>query len=203
MRNPSVEYHRRNHWRASTMVFGCFIVLFGAVAFTSSAYNSPTYDESVHLFAGYSYLKWGDFRANTEHPPLAKVLAALPLLALDIKEPSRSNPYWELIPKQRDYSWMMANQMLFSDNDAETLFSYAKLPMIALGIVLGGFVYLWASELFGLPAAVAALFLYGLDPNILAHSPIVHTDIPFTTFSFISTYFFAGDYSDGRGRNLF
>ena len=191
MRNPSVaDYHRRNHWRASTVVFGCFIVLFGAVAFTSSTYNSPTYDESVHLFAGYSYLKWGDFRANTEHPPLAKVLAALPLLALDIKEPSRSNPYWELIPKQRDYSWMMANQMLFSDNDAETLFSYAKLPMIALGIVLGVFVYLWASEFFGLPAAGAAFFLYGLDPNILAHSPIVHTDIPFATFSFISTYFF-------------
>lgn len=191
MENPSVaDYHRRNHWRAPTAVLTCFIVLFGAVAFTSSSYNSPTYDESVHLFAGYSYLRWSDFRANTEHPPLAKVLAALPLLALDIKEPSRSNPYWELIPKQRDYSWMMAHQMLFLDNDAETLFSYAKLPMIALGIALGVFVYLWASELSGLPAAVAALFLYGLDPNILAHSPIVHTDIPFTTFSFISTYFF-------------
>ena len=80
--------------------------------------------------------------------------------------------------------------MLFSDNDAETLFFYARLPMITLGLVLGVFIYLWAKELFGLHAAVAVLFIYGLDPDILAHSPVVHTDIPFTTFLFIGTYFF-------------
>ncbi|MGH7197613.1 MAG: hypothetical protein ACREH5_02585, partial [Candidatus Omnitrophota bacterium] len=33
-------------------------------------------------------------------------------------------------------------------------------------------------------------FMYGLDPNVLAHGQIVHTDIPFTAFFFISTYFF-------------
>ncbi|MBI2985993.1 MAG: glycosyltransferase family 39 protein [Deltaproteobacteria bacterium] len=184
------DYHRRNHWPVHTVVLGCFVLLFGFLTITSSSYNSPTYDESVHLFAGYSYLKWADFRANSEHPPLAKVLAALPLLALDIKDSRPSSPYWDLIPKERDYSWMAANQMLFSDNDAEKLFFYAKLPMIALGMILGVFVYLWAKELFAIPAAVAALFIYGLDPNILAHSPIVHTDIPFTAFLFIGTYFF-------------
>jgi tetratricopeptide (TPR) repeat protein/xanthosine utilization system XapX-like protein len=84
----------------------------------------------------------------------------------------------------------VAGEMLFVKNDAETLFFYAKLQMIVLGILLGAFVYRWSKELFGLEAAIASLFLYCLDPNILAHSEIVHTDIAFTTILFIGTYFF-------------
>src|SRR2546427_8894181 len=43
---------------------------------------SATSDEPIHLAAGYSYLQTRDFRMNPEHPPLAKLLAALPILAL-------------------------------------------------------------------------------------------------------------------------
>src|SRR5436190_23351968 len=43
---------------------------------------SATSDEPIHLAAGYSYLQTRDFRMNPEHPPLAKLFAALPLLAL-------------------------------------------------------------------------------------------------------------------------
>ena len=43
--------------------------------------NSQTADEAVHLTAGYSYLKTGDFRLLPSHPPLAELLCALPLLA--------------------------------------------------------------------------------------------------------------------------
>ena len=34
--------------------------------------NSQTDDEANHLAAGYSYLTTGDFRLNSEHPPLIK-----------------------------------------------------------------------------------------------------------------------------------
>ena len=62
--------------------------------------------------------------------------------------------------------------------------------MIVLGIVLGVFVYLWSKKLFGLEAGIASLFIYCLDPTILAHSQLIHTDLMFTTFFFIGTYFF-------------
>src|SRR5258706_6353147 len=62
--------------------------------------------------------------------------------------------------------------------------------MVFLGILLGVFVYLWTRELFGPGAAFFSLLLYGLDPNILAHSQIVHTDVPLAAFFFIATYFF-------------
>ena len=41
--------------------------------------NSQTVDEAAHLGAGYSYLTTGDFRLDSEHPPLIKELQALPL----------------------------------------------------------------------------------------------------------------------------
>ena len=43
---------------------------------------SATSDEVTHLPSGYSYWVTRDFRMNPEHPPLMKLLAALPLLAL-------------------------------------------------------------------------------------------------------------------------
>jgi hypothetical protein len=70
----------------------------------------------------------------------------------------------------------IADDMLFVDGDAETLFFYATLQMVFLGILLGVFVYLWSKELFGLEAGVFSLLLYGLDPNILAHSQIIHNN---------------------------
>jgi hypothetical protein len=35
-----------------------------------------TIDEPYHLAAGASYLRWGDYRLNPEHPPLVKLIAA-------------------------------------------------------------------------------------------------------------------------------
>jgi 4-amino-4-deoxy-L-arabinose transferase-like glycosyltransferase len=55
------------------------LALFVFFAGNEIASTSPTYDEPVHVAAGYSYAHWGDYRLNPEHPPLVKWLAALPL----------------------------------------------------------------------------------------------------------------------------
>lgn len=152
--------------------------------------KSPTFDEPVHLFAGYTYLTRGDFRVNPEHPPLAKLWAALPLLGLDAKDPIPSSPDWEQVPRHGSIGWRLADDMVFSANDADTLFAYARPAMVALGVLLGVFIYRWAKDLYGPPGGLAALFLYCLDPNILAHAAIVHTDVPFAAMFFIGTYYF-------------
>ncbi len=177
----------------SYVVLVVLIFTFSWVSIASFQQKSATVDEPVHLLAGYSYLKWRDFRANPEHPPLAKALAAFPLLFREIKDPRPSTPEWDLIPTKgptelRTVS--VAAQMLFVDNDAEKLFFSAKLMMIALAIFLGLFVYRWSTELFGPVGGAASLFVYLLDPNILAHGHLVHTDLPFSAFFFIGTYFF-------------
>src|SRR6185503_13378480 len=42
--------------------------------------QSLTGDEPYHLLAGHQAARYGDNTLNVEHPPLVKMLAALPLL---------------------------------------------------------------------------------------------------------------------------
>ena len=44
--------------------------------------ESISWDEGDHLFAAYMTATRGDFGLNPEHPPLVKLVAALPLLAM-------------------------------------------------------------------------------------------------------------------------
>jgi len=174
----------------SIVIVCAFALYFAFISLTSIAQKSPTHDEPLHLFAGYAYLKWGDFRVNPEHPPLAKLLAAIPLMmqrspAVDIERAER-----DAVQQDREYAWVLANRFLFSDGNAEVRFFLGRLPIVSLGIVLGVLIFIVARDLYGSAAALAALAIYALDPNIIAHSSIIHTDIPFALFLFGSSYFF-------------
>ncbi len=175
--------------RVPAVAFVYFIAIFALISASAFLQKSPTVDEPIHLFAGYSYLKFGDFRANPEHPPLAKMWAALPLLAYPLKD-FRTYPQWGRITESLvAETAQAAHDAMFVDNEAEPLFFFAKLQMIAVTIVLGIFVSLWAARLFGRAAGVAALAIFGLDPNILAHGANIHTDLPFAACFFIGTYY--------------
>src|SRR5271156_7219008 len=56
------------------------LALMALLAGGSARRESITIDEVPHIGAGVSYLQKLDMRMNEEHPPLAKVLAALPLV---------------------------------------------------------------------------------------------------------------------------
>src|SRR5262245_50850136 len=88
---------RKRNSRTTVLVFGAFVLIFGLIVITSFTQQSPTIDEPVHLLGGYSYLKWGDFRVNPEHPPLVKMWAALPLLWMDVRDPRSANSLWKQI----------------------------------------------------------------------------------------------------------
>src|SRR5437016_3650159 len=74
---------------AATVLIGIFCL----EALLAISRLSATSDEPLHLAAGYSYWKMRDFRMNPEHPPLAKLLAALPLLVLHPRLDT-SDPSW-------------------------------------------------------------------------------------------------------------
>ncbi len=45
-------------------------------------------DELAHIPAGYGYVKFLDYRLNPEHPPLVKMIAALPLVFIHLNFPT-------------------------------------------------------------------------------------------------------------------
>ena len=112
----------------SRLLIVLLLGVFTAVALGTIKNQSPTFDEPLHLLAGYSYLKWGDYRVNPEHPPLAKILGALPLLALDVKDPRPTAPEWDEIPKQVPgvLTAKVAAEMFFVQTTLKHFFSTAN-----------------------------------------------------------------------------
>jgi hypothetical protein len=170
------------------LIAACFLAFFTVVSLAASWQTSPTFDEPLHLYAGYSYLTWSDFRVNPEHPALVKALAALPFIGAQLKSADITRAQRDRVERDKDYSWQLAGQFIFANRENQRLFFYPKVIMIGLAAILGIVVFLWARDIYGWPAGVAALAIYCLDPNTVAHSSLIHTDLPFTLFFAAGTY---------------
>ena len=164
------------------------LVIFAAVylALTVGSYRneSATVDEPQHLVAGYAMLRAHDYRIDPEHPPFLRMWAALPLLAMREIKLDTNSPYWHTADQ-----WRFCHQFLFQDNDADRLLFRARFMVALLGVLLGVLVFAWARQLFGFWPAVIVLGLDCTEPNLLAHSGLVTTDLGATCFSFGAVYF--------------
>jgi hypothetical protein len=147
--------------------------------------NGPTFDEPVHLAAGYSYWTTGSFRMNAEHPPLLKLLWAAPLLVGD------RPPYpHDVAAATNDDHWHVGTALLFNSNrPPRELLDPARRVNLALGcgvVLLAGWwaFRLWRSRL----AAVGACAFAVADPNLLALSCVLTTDVGLTLFGLLACY---------------
>ena len=70
------------------------LVVLAAELLFSLRHQSKTVDEGAHLYAGYQHWKAHDFGVNPEHPPLVKLVAALPLLGMQLRQPHPPNPLY-------------------------------------------------------------------------------------------------------------
>ena len=145
----------------------------------SATKESQVWDEGFELGSGYVYLKTGRLRFNLEQPPLAKVLAALPLLYLNPRLPVE-DPSW--INKQDiefGFAFMYHNRV-----PTDTMLMAARCSIILLTAALGLLMAAWTRRRFGNGPALLALALLAFDPNMLAHGHYATTDLGATFFIF-------------------
>ena len=166
-----------------------FAAVFIALAVAASWRTSATWDEPIHLTTGYVALTRQDFRVDPSHPPLLRMWAALPLLAMG---PLRVDT--QRIESATPVDWLQdayafAHRFMYVDNDADRMLRPARVMMILLGAALGLLLFRWAREWFGTGPALVALLLLLLEPNIAAHASLVTTDIGVTLLMFATVYF--------------
>ena len=142
--------------------------------------SSATFDEGAHLPAGYTHLALLDHRLNPEQPPLVKLLAAAPLVALG-PEVKTTDVSWT-----EARQWEFGRRFLYRWNDGDRLLFLGRLPVVALAACLVIAVFLIAERRFGATAALAAALLAALSPDVLAHGSLVTTDLAFALFFFLS-----------------
>jgi hypothetical protein len=172
--------------RSVTAAAVLLLAAFAALCAQGLRTDTPTVDEFAHLPAGYWTLKTGRFDLFPLNPPLIKVLSALPLLALDPQIDTASpveNTGW--FPWQYGTNFMERNRAIY-----DRIFLYGRLPVVALGMLLGLLAFLWARELYGDEAGLVALFLLAFCPSLVAHAHLATTDVGFAAFTLLALWTF-------------
>ena len=147
--------------------------------------ESLTFDEGDHMFAGYMMWHSGDYGLNPEHPPLVKLLAALPLLGRDLWIPPAQNRDFKIEAYLNGRDWLARN-----DGASQHLVFQMRLMAGLLALGLSLVVFFAAREWFGTAAGLVAMVLVTFDPNVLAHSALVTTDVGVSMFFLASIYAF-------------
>ncbi|MEX2145218.1 MAG: glycosyltransferase family 39 protein [Candidatus Spechtbacterales bacterium] len=161
--------------------------------------HSTIVDESPHIVAGYAYVAEKDYRLNPEHPPLIKMLSALPLAFQDINFPFESSAWQNDVNGQ----WQLGTQFLFeSGNNPDSLMFWGRLGPILITLLLGFLIFKWAKELYGSMAGLFAVTLFSFSPTFLAHGPLITTDVGAAFAFFLATYYFFKYLKKQTKRNL-
>lgn len=133
--------------------------------------DAPIMDETYHLFAGAEYVENGTFWTNLEHPPLAKVAAALALRPLGAVPPGAGRTR-EASPHNSFLGWLYHNTA-----PADALVAAGRRPFPWLLALLAVAVWAGARRLHGRDAGLLAASLVALDPSFVGHAGVVHTDV--------------------------
>ena len=155
------------------------LLVFAACAWLGVRGKSATFDETVGAVGAWTDLTAGDHRIDYEHPPLWKYWAALPNAG---RAPGgkRAGDAWGAMLRDPHAKWTWSVDALYrtAGVDGHAFVNRSRAMMLVLGVALGGVVGWWAGRAWGRVAAVVATAAFALDPNFLAHAPLVKNDVP-------------------------
>jgi 4-amino-4-deoxy-L-arabinose transferase-like glycosyltransferase len=147
--------------------------------------ESLTFDEGDHIFAGYMMWHSGDYGLNPEHPPLVKLVATLPLLQEKLWVPPLQKRWFKSEAYRDGRDFMERN-----DGPRHRLLFRMRLAAGVFAVGLSVMVLLMGSTLFGESAGLLALLLVVFEPNVLANSDLVTTDMGVACFFLATIYCF-------------
>src|SRR5215472_2363825 len=167
----------------SYVIAAVLLTVFFLEVFFASGKKSPAWDEPGHIASGVAYVQLGSLAVNLQHPPLLKALSGLGL--------TLGGGKWQDVPQARDllrgaeqWQWDIGSLILIKTGLDRAL-TWARLPMMLVGLLGGLVLYLWGRQMASEAAALWALFLYVLDPTIVGHSFLVTLDVGLAVFSLL------------------
>jgi len=129
-----------------------------------------TIDEPAHIACGMEWLDKKAYTYETQHPPLARVMAALgPYLA-----GTRNLGYQGIYNE--------GAMLLAVGGHYERKLALARLGILPFFWIAGLVTYWWARRYWGPLAGLLAVFLFTVLPPVLAHGGLATTDMAVTAF---------------------
>ena len=179
---------RRHPWLEWLIPAALCAVMFGQLLL-SDRQLSQTADEATHLYSGYRYLKCGALDFSLEHPPLARIIAAAPLLPMN--SAADCTPF-----EGNDVQQAAVGLIWFYSGNWPEALARARMAVFVFAVGLCLLVWMTARRMFGLTTAIVASLLLIFEPNVLAFGGLVMTDVPVTClllFAVFGFYLWAGN----------
>jgi hypothetical protein len=159
--------------------FGAIVLLLimGWLELSTLAVTAATSDEPMHILRGYALVSRGKYHIPSCVPCSPALSGTLIgsglLLEPNLNLPPDSDPGW-----QENSGFGLQEAFLWSNTvDPLQMIYLARLPIVFVSILLGAFIYLWASRRSGAVAGLGALTLYVFSPNMLANARLATTDV--------------------------
>ncbi len=151
---------------ARLLILSAILFLAAVMLFKASNSDSAITGEAETITAGYSHLRYLDYRLDSEQPPLGKIFAAAPLLLNKISFPINS------INWQRDINAKeeIASQFFYEQgNDPDLILRHSRLSSIIAILLLTILLYILSRDLIGKWWALLPSFLIAFSPLALAY----------------------------------
>jgi hypothetical protein len=162
---------------------------FGLQLWLHATRSSATIDEAGHVLAGYRHLTCGDFAINPHHPPLMKMISALPLTFMDVRDPL--GPCSSTAGASTAVAFAAGHQFLLINSDdrgSDRVMVPARLAVIVFSFLLAALVFVAARAMFGPGGALIALAVVAFEPALIAHGSLVTNDMALTATLFATAF---------------
>jgi len=126
---------------------------------------SAVLDEPIHILAGYEWLHGMPYTMDASHPPLGRIVGALPAVLSGAKT-SEDNPV------QR------GNSLFYWHDHYERNLANARRPMLLFLLIGMIATAAWTARYFGHVAGVIAMAMFASLPPLLGNAGLVTTDLP-------------------------
>jgi predicted membrane-bound dolichyl-phosphate-mannose-protein mannosyltransferase len=181
--NNRPSFFFRHEAKFGYLIVGICLISFAALRSGFVHTNSATFDELLHLQAGYRYWQCGEFANNPEHPPLVKLVAAAPIRHWQLD--GYPSPCGTKVIQSRVTDLPIALALYQSPYRRELL-SRARAGVIIFPIALMLAVFFAARSWLGYTAAAVAALSITFEPTLLAHGSLVTTDMGLTAMTFVA-----------------
>lgn len=174
------------HWMAFPLLVGVASHFF--LGWQAIRAQSATFDEPLHLTAGYAYATTRNYKLNgLHHPPLSSLLSTAPLLVLK-PDLSTDDPRWVFQRWENPANqYGFAHDFLYGNSRVShrRLLTAGRAAVLAVSCLFTVVLFAAALSLYGVPAAWTAFVAAVFCPTFLAHGSLVTTDFLFGVFYFL------------------
>ncbi len=159
-------------------VCGLMLAIFAGLSWSAVQTKNSTVDEPGHSLSGWLMWRYSDFRLAPENPSFWQLWAALPNCRQDLVVGFNSEVFSDRsFNSQEGINWVCRILYKTPGNDGEAFVRRSRAMMLIVGIVLGVLIGCWSYQLAGPVAALISVGVFSFDPNFLAHSAVVKSDV--------------------------